>query len=81
MQAVRKHTAHHQNARALELFPAAGRFAPIFTAIDTRFGTLKFGHVEIQALSANAPGVRLPQRRHLSCRRPARADWPPRRDA
>jgi len=34
MQAVRKHTAHHQNARALELFPAAGPFRAYFTAID-----------------------------------------------
>jgi hypothetical protein len=38
---------HHQNARALELFPAAESFRAYLTGIKAPFGTLKFGHVEI----------------------------------
>jgi hypothetical protein len=53
---------HHQMARAFELFPAVESFRAYFTGIDAPFATLKFGHVEIPALSRSAPDVRLPQR-------------------
>jgi hypothetical protein len=56
MQGVRKHTAIIKMRGRSNYSRLPGVFVPIFTGIDAPFGTLKFGHVKIRALSGNAPG-------------------------